>query len=87
MTNKAMIDWAAQVYDYRKKVGVLPQGEVDLVGVLKELPPKDGWGSPITYQLVSTNRFRLSAISPYPHLDMFEYDSSKSPSDVEVVSF
>ena len=76
-----------EVLDVKKAVGKLPQSEVELVKVLKHAMPANAWGKRIEYKFESENRFRILTTSPYPHWDMFEYDSAQSQKGVDIVRF
>ena len=69
--------------------GRIPTNEIELVEFLGHSMPSNSWGDPIHYYLAptNTNRFRFSTISPYPRLEVFEYDSGQSNRGVFVFPF
>ncbi len=86
-TRQTILTLAGRILQAEQETGRLPGSRGDLARQINGGFLKDAWGGPVDYQLESTNRFRLTAMSPYPHLDMFEYDSAHPQLGVQIESF
>ena len=87
MTMRTIGRLAAEISGLRLKTGKLPADTEALVRELKHELPHDSWGAEIEYIASPPNSFRLSAMSPYPDLDIFEYDSNQWRKGVTIYSF
>ena len=65
----------------------LPANEEELQIALKKSLPLDGWGKPVHYHWFGTNRFTVTAFSPWPEVLVFQYDSVYSPAAIEKYLF
>jgi len=87
VTEEGLKRLAAQISEFRRSYGRFPTNLLQLATEFKTELPRDGWGGAITYEIESTNHFRLTAMSPYPHLDTFEYDCDNSRMKITIVPF
>jgi hypothetical protein len=66
---------------------ILPATETELCNVLGEPLPMDGWGKPVHYARIETNRFTVTAFSPWPEVLVFQYDSTRGPGNLKKYPF
>src|ERR1041384_7524869 len=78
---------AAEISANGRRTGRLPGDRTELANQLGHKLPVNAWRRPIDYKAQSATEFRLSNTSPYPHWDIFEYDSTKSQQAVLVTPF
>jgi hypothetical protein len=65
----------------------LPESDDQLQRILPDGLPLDGWGAPVHYWRFDSNRFSVSAMSPWPEVLVFEFDSVYSSNQIKKFLF
>src|SRR5437762_708501 len=65
----------------------LPQSDDELHRILPDGIPRDGWGASMHYCRFDSNRFSVSAMSPWPEVLVFEFDSVYSSNQIKKYLF
>jgi len=86
-TAQIILSLASNVDSIRNKTGRLPTNESELASMLDQEMPQSAWGAKIEYSKTGSNSFRLSTMSPYPMLDIFNYDSTRTPRPLSIYPF
>jgi hypothetical protein len=85
-TKGTMEQLAVEVLALKSRNGAVPTSEEELVKVLGRSLPNTAWDTEISYAYTN-GQFFIRALSPYPELLIFEFNSMKADTGVSVYPF
>ncbi len=86
-TRLRMSEYVVLIDKVRTQSGQLPTGIGEIEKISGSGRAVDAWGGAIDYEVYKTNCYRLEAVSPYPHWDIFSYDSAKPAVGIAIYPF
>ena len=86
ITENAIGKLVDQIREIQKTNG-LPATEAELGMLLAGWWPLDGWGRVVHYQLITSNRFVVSAMSPWPEVLVFHFGSTDTGGKIQKYLF